>query len=50
LPFERFRATLNLAEGCHMGNPGSKEQLPMVLRSVAYPAVLWGDQEKVSSP
>ena len=22
LPFERFRATLNLAEGCHMGNPG----------------------------
>ena len=23
LPFARFRATLNLAEGCHVGNPGS---------------------------
>ena len=22
LVVERFRATLNLAEGCHMGNPG----------------------------
>ena len=22
LPFERFGATLNSAEGCHMGNPG----------------------------
>ena len=21
-PIERFRATFNLAEGCHMGNPG----------------------------
>ena len=40
LSFERFRATLALAEGCHMGNPGLVEQTPGLARNHLVLAVL----------